>query len=122
MHRDVRERWDLERKRDIADFIGCYLSEPKPHLYFDSPTTPLNRIRFTRSLQTHDIALALQSLMLCHDNTVFINGTAYEVEKNVYRTLLSLADKRQLEAASSPPQEAIDVLYQWYLSGYIVLV
>ena len=108
-------------KRDIADFLGCYLSEPKPHIFFEPPARPCSRSRFEQALQTRGAALALQSQMLCHYNTVFINGTAHEVGKDAYRALRSLADTRQIDAVSSVPQEAFDLLYQWYLNGYIAL-
>ncbi len=109
-------------ERDIADFIGCYLSEPKPHIFFDPPAKPLNRARFEQALQTRGVALALKSQMLCHNSTVFINGTAHTVGKNTYRALRILADTRRLDPTDKLPPEALDVLYQWHADGYIAFV
>ncbi len=105
-------------KGDIADFLGCYLSEPKPHVYFDPPAKPASRRRFDRTLQARGIELDLKSQMLCHGDTVFINGNAYPVDARDYRILRSLADHRRL-APSVLPEPVISLLYRWYVDGYI---
>ena len=111
-------RWDDE---DVANFLGSYLSEPKPHIYFDAPAKPLSLARFEQALQTRDIVLDLKTQMLCHGSTVFINGDSYPVGKGVYRALRELADKRRLEAATKLTHEAVELLYEFYLDGYIEL-
>ncbi len=109
-------------KRDIADFLGCYLSEPKSHIFFAPPARPLSRTRFEQAVQIRGVALDLKTQMLCHGSSVFINGTAHAVGKDAYRTLRTLADARELVAAPGLLQEALELLYQWYLDGYIRLV
>ncbi len=108
-------RW---KKRDIADFLGCYLSEPKPHIVFNPPVTPSTRKRFARIMQTRGIELDLKSLMLCHGDTVFINGNAHTVKAGAYRILRSLADSRRL-APADLAEPVLSLLYQWYIDGYI---
>lgn len=112
-------QWDDE---DIANFLGSYLSEPKPHIFFDAPAKPLSSIRFEQALQTRGIALDLKTQMLCHDATLFINGDSYPVGKGCYRALRELADTRQLAAAAKLPAEALKLLYEFYLDGYLKLV
>ena len=111
-------QWDNE---DVANFLGSYLSEPKPHIFFDAPAKPLSAERFEQALQTRNIALNLKTQMLCHSNTVFINGDAHQVGKGSYRVLRELADSRQLAAATKLTGEALDLLYEFYLDGYIEL-
>ena len=106
-------------KRDIAGFLGCYLSEPKPHIFFDSPEKPLSHARFEQTLKTKGVKLDLKTQMLCHDSTIFINGESHIVGKDAYRTLRILADSRQLNATAGLPPQALDLLYQWYTDGYI---
>jgi len=106
-------------KRDIACFLGSYLSEPKPHIFFDPPDKPLSRAHFDKAMQMNGIALDLKSQMLCHNGTVFTNGVAHPVGKAVYRILRSLADARQLDPASDMQVEVLDLLYQWYTDGYL---
>lgn len=112
-------RWE---RRDIAGFLGCYLSEPKPHVFFEPPGTPLGAAHFSRAVHTRGAVLDLKTQMLCHDGTVFINGAAHAVSHAVYRCLRSLADARRLEAAAEVPPEAAELLYEWYLDGYIAPV
>jgi 50S ribosomal protein L16 3-hydroxylase len=109
-------RW---RRRDVADFLGSYLSEPKPHVFFDPPEKPLSDQSFARAVRTHGVALDLKTQMLCHDRTVFMNGIACSVGKTAYRYLRDLADARRLDAAVEIPSDATEWLYGWYLDGYV---
>jgi 50S ribosomal protein L16 3-hydroxylase len=109
-------RWDDE---DIANFLGSYLSEPKPHIFFDAPGKPLTQARFEQVLQTRGVKLDLKTQMLCHGSTVFINGDAYPVGQGSYRVLRELADARSLPAAAKLPREAANQVYQWYLDGFV---
>lgn len=107
-------------KHDIANFLGNYLSEPKPHIFFDPPTKPLNHAEFEYSVQTGGMAMSLKTQMLCHGNTIFINGMAHAVGKTAYKELRTLADARQLGPVTGLSQETLDLLYRWYEYGYIV--
>lgn len=109
-------------KREIAAFLGSYLSEPKPHIFFDPPAKPVSAARFEQLLQQRGVALDLQTQMLCHDHMVFINGEEHKVSKTSYPILRELADSRQLAASAKLNSEVIDLLYQWYTDGYIVTV
>ena len=109
-------------KNDIAGFLGCYLSEPKPHIFFDAPEKPLTLARFTQTLKSRGIQLDLKTQMLCHQRKIFINGEAHSVDKATYAVLRQLADSRELGAAVEIPSQALDLLYEWYLDGYIAPV
>ena len=112
-----RVRWS---KRDVASFLGCYLSEPKAHIYFEPPRTPLSRARFTQALTTRGVALDLKTQMLCHAGQVFINGVAHATDRPSHRVLRELADQRRLDMQAAWPAQALALLYQWYVDGYIV--
>jgi 50S ribosomal protein L16 3-hydroxylase len=109
-------KWDDE---DVANFLGSYLSEPKPHIFFEAPAKPLPQARFEQALEKRGVALDLKTQMLCRDSTVFINGDAHPVGKGSYRALRELADGRSLPPPARLPREAADLLYQWYLDGYV---
>ena len=111
-------QWDDE---DVANFLGSYLSEPKPHIFFDAPDKPLSATRFAQALLTRGITLDLKTQMLCHDSTVFINGDSHPVGKGSYRALRELADSRELPAGNKLTQEALELLYEFYLDGYLDL-
>jgi 50S ribosomal protein L16 3-hydroxylase len=109
-------RWD---KGDIANFLGCYLSEPKPHIFFDAPDAPPSLNKFEKSIKNNGMALDLKSQMLCHDGSIFINGESIPATGSDYVLLRSLADNRQLPAQTACSDELAELLYQWYLDGYI---
>jgi 50S ribosomal protein L16 3-hydroxylase len=113
-----RVKWD---KSDIARFLGCYLSDPKPHIFFEPPVKPYPLKRFQQTIQKSGVTLDLKTQLLCHDDTIFINGEEYCVDKDSYSTIRTLADDRQLSATANLPYEALDLLYQWYTDGYISL-
>ena len=109
-------RWDRE---DVANFLGCYLSEPKPHIFFDAPEPPLRPAKFRQAIQKHGVKLDLKSQMLCHAGWVFMNGEAHRVNAVDYALLRALADERTTSALSDTPAGLNELLYQWYLDGYI---
>ena len=109
-------RWD---KEDIANFLGCYLSEPKPHIFFDAPKRPLSPAKFRQTIQKRGAMLTLKSQMLCHAGWVFMNGEAHWTDSRDYPLLRTLADERESPALKGCSAGAIELLYQWYLDGYI---
>jgi 50S ribosomal protein L16 3-hydroxylase len=109
-------RWD---KEDIANFLGCYLSEPKPHIFFDAPERPLSQARFRQAVLKSGVQLDLKTQMLCHAGWIFMNGEEHLVNAQDYPWLRSLADRRESLAVKDCTAESIELLYQWYLDGYI---
>jgi 50S ribosomal protein L16 3-hydroxylase len=109
-------RWD---KEDIANFLGCYLSDPKPHIFFDPPQRPMSAAKFELALQKHGVKLDLKCQMLCHADTVFMNGEAQAFAPIAYQQLRDLADQRSLPSISANLAEICPILYQWYLDGYL---
>ncbi len=111
-------QWDDE---DIANFLGSYLSEPKPHVYFETKHKPLQITKFLQAIQERGVVLHLKTQMLCHDKTVFMNGDSYQVGKKSYAILRELADSRVLLPAVKLSSEVEQLLYEFYLDGYLDL-
>jgi 50S ribosomal protein L16 3-hydroxylase len=109
-------------KQNVADFLGCYLSEPKPHIFFDAPKKPISRVSFEHALATFGVELNIKTQMLCHNSTVFINGIAHTVNQATYRGLRTLADTRQLVTAPELSAQGVELIYQGYLDGYISII
>jgi len=109
-------RWD---KEDIANFLGCYLSEPKPHIFFDSPESGISPSKFKKQFKNKGLELDLKSQMLCHAGSIFMNGEANQVLEENYPLLRELADHRTIAAPAACSDELLELLYQWYLDGYL---
>ncbi|MEK6594171.1 MAG: cupin domain-containing protein [Pseudomonadota bacterium] len=108
-------------ERDIAQFAGQYLTEPKPHVVFDPPRRPLARRSFALRAARHGLRLALKTQMLCHGRQIFINGECCKPNAATGRLLLQLADQRFLPPHTDANTESSHWLYQWYRAGYIEL-
>jgi 50S ribosomal protein L16 3-hydroxylase len=108
-------QWSEE---DIAEFLGCYLSEPKPHIFFAPPGRPLKLDRFLAELARSGCRLDLKTQMLSRQGRIFINGVAVSPAADDFPALLELADRRKL-----PPGEfrasLTEQVHAWYLDGYL---
>lgn len=109
------------RDRDILEFLGRYLTEPKPHVFFTPPAQPLTAAVFARRAARFGLRLALKSQMLFRGSRVFINGERCEVGPVAAPLLTKLADRRRLIPPLPLDAEAANWLYQWYRAGYIEL-
>lgn len=108
-------QWD---SADVADFLGTYLTEPKPHIVFERPKR-LQAEKFREKLTKQGVHLALKSQMLYSGRHVFINGEMMEAEGALLRLLVELADKRELPPALAVPDEAVALLHQWASAGWL---
>jgi 50S ribosomal protein L16 3-hydroxylase len=95
--------------RSVLQFLGCYLTEPKPHVYFDPPARTTAR----------GVELDLKTLMLYRGRGFFVNGSACTTGPAAAAILRRLADRWRLEPALALNAEAARWLYQWYRAGYI---
>lgn len=105
---------------DIENFLGIYLSEPKSHIFFEPPVKPLTPRLFLQQIKQNGVQLDLKSRILSGHNKFFINGEVYRVSSNAFKTLLKLADNHEFPPSSHIDEDIEKILYQWYVSGYIV--
>ena len=111
-------RW---QQRDVAEFLGIYLTEPKARVVFKPPHQRLSEAAFSMAAKKRGVELALPSLMLYSRATHFMNGESYTTEKAA-PVLRRLADTRRLAPLQVPVDgAAMDLLYRWYHAGYILL-
>lgn len=107
-------RWDREM---ITDFLGRYLSEPKAHVFYEPPETPLTRQRFAGQLKKNGFRLDPRSVLLFADGRFFLNGEAVEGSLPCQSQLAELGHHRRLPATDHDAA-LVDLLYGWYLDGY----
>jgi 50S ribosomal protein L16 3-hydroxylase len=108
---------------DVADFLGSYLSEPKPDVVFDAnKKTSLSN--FNKNLAKYGITLDLKSQMLFTGNTFYLNGEAVSFTGESAQVLTKLADLRVLSAddlndGQTSDDRLLKQLHEWYLAGFL---
>ena len=112
----ARIRWN---PADIAQFAGCYLSDPKPNVFFDAPEQELSLVAFGKLASKHGVALDLRTRMLFTGGEFFINGEAFRADADEIEALKTLADRRRI--AAPLPKRLVQRLHVWYQAGWIVI-
>jgi 50S ribosomal protein L16 3-hydroxylase len=110
----------------VSEFIGTYLSEPKPDVVFEA-NKKITLRAFSEKLSTLGIALDLKSLMLFSDNCFFLNGEMINFTDTSATIMKILADNRSVIAEDLKTYQPIDSallqqLYDWYIAGYLHLI
>lgn len=110
----------------VSEFLGTYLSDPKPDLVFDANKKIALRA-FSEKMTTIGIALDLKSLMLFSDDDFFLNGEMVNFTGESATILKILADNRSIVAEDLKAYPSIDSillqqLYDWYIAGYLHLI
>jgi 50S ribosomal protein L16 3-hydroxylase len=111
----ARIRWD---RRDIAAFVGEYLTEPKSHVFFDPPEEPVDRRTFGRAVAAGGYVLDARSLLLWSEAGFFLNGEAIEFPASDRASVTELANRRRLPPASGYSRSLLDLLHGWYEDGF----
>ena len=108
-------------KDDVADFLGKYLTEPKPDVVFE-PARKISKADFTKKLAQKTLHLNLKSQMLFHAEHFYLNGEKLSVTSTLFAEMRELADTKTLQtpALSANIHAALgDVLYAAYLAGFV---
>ena len=108
----------------IRRFIGCYLTEPKSHVIFDPPETPLSAGAFRKLAMRYGLELDLKTRILYDDEYIFINGAAHTPVPGAAPNLREFADQRLFSASAfakieSKPMRAF--LHDRYRDGTVVI-
>ncbi|MGE5318761.1 MAG: JmjC domain-containing protein [Hyphomicrobiaceae bacterium] len=110
----ARIKWS---RRDVAEFAGRYLSDPKPNVFFDAPDAPLDRAAFAKQAHKNGVALDPKSRLLFTGKRFFINGEAFTPATDETVALKQLADRRSL--APPFPAALCERFYDWYEAGWL---
>lgn len=105
----------------VADFLGRYLSEPKPDVLFE-PNRKVSLAQFHKKILQHGIRLDLKSQMLFCAETFYLNGEAFIATAPQVALMQQLADTRKINGAciaDAVNESLLTHLHGWYLSGYI---
>jgi 50S ribosomal protein L16 3-hydroxylase len=82
----------------IDTFIGRFLTEPKPSVWFDSRPLPASAT-LVRQAGRRGLRLDRRTRMLYRKGRVFVNGEAFDFGQPTQTPMKRLADQRRLEPA-----------------------
>jgi 50S ribosomal protein L16 3-hydroxylase len=109
--------------KDIAEFLGSYLSEPKANVVFDPPVRALNEQKFVERAKKTGIRLDRKTNLLYNTHSYFVNGEAAALSAKAKKWLPELADTRRLEAKRfvtlTDDLTMTSLLHEWYRAGWI---
>ncbi len=117
MRRALRAiRWS---DADVAQFGGCFLSEPKHQVFFEPPPRPRSRRRFEERAARGGLVLDRRSRLLFSGTMFFMNGEAVRAGTQAARALRELADARALRGPAKAGAEFWALAYAWYKQGFV---
>jgi 50S ribosomal protein L16 3-hydroxylase len=110
-------------EKDVASFLGTYLSEPKANVVFDPPRRALNEIRFIERVKKSGLRLDKKTILLYDNTSYFLNGEQETLPPTLKKWLPELADRRYLEGKRfvtlSDDSSMTALLHEWYCAGWI---
>ena len=107
----------------VDAFIGKFLSEPKPHVFFDAPADAVTQRKFGTLAAARGVELDLKTRMLFSTAGFFINGEHAAPPPAAHAALRRLADQRRLaaDAVAALDPESISLLHAWHAQGWLHL-
>ena len=106
-----RIRWN---GADARDFLGRYLSTPKPNVVFSPPPRG-----FRGKLERKAVALHARTQMLYLGARFFINGESFVPRARQRRVLAELADRRRVPGRMLERAGLGRLVREWHRAGYL---
>src|SRR5437764_2807933 len=113
-------RWGPE---DVARFVGCHLSEPKPIVRFQAPKPGLNVPTFGSRMTVRGLGLDRATQLLYDDASFYMNGEPVAFGGAGVEPLRRFANRRALSGPECRTLAGplLRLLYDWYRYGFIQL-
>jgi len=109
----ARIRWT---RGDVAEFLGRFLSTPKPNIVF----SPSKR-RFPRGIGDRIVTLHPMTQMLYRGSRFFVNGEILVPRPAQRRALAALADRRCAPGGMLARAGLERVILEWHQAGFLDL-
>jgi 50S ribosomal protein L16 3-hydroxylase len=103
--------------RDVREFAGMHLSQPRAHVFFTPPRRPLGLAAFRARSRRSGLALDPRSRLLFSGAMFFLNGERLDVPPAAGRLLRRLADERRLDAPPAASAGFWRLAHAAYLRG-----
>ena len=102
--------------------LGRYLTDPKPHVFFEPPAPAMSLAAFQRAAARRGVALTLKTRFLFAKDLFFLNGNEFPVAATDSRLFRLLADTRRIAAeqvANARGKSFRSTLYRAYTDGFL---
>ena len=110
---------------DIEAFLGEYLSEPKPSVFFTPPAQRLTPATFLKQIAKNGLRLDAKSRLLYDRQNIYFNGIALHATGREKTLLRELANTHRLQPSSCAACGQLPALqaqlFEWYQAGYLRL-
>ena len=114
----ARLRWS---RTDVADFLGEYLSAPKPHVAFTPRRRALARPAFARRLASAEAVLDRKTQLLYLGRRFYLNGAALAPRPAQRAPLAAFADARRIAGRALLRGGLLELAHEWYQDGVLHL-
>jgi 50S ribosomal protein L16 3-hydroxylase len=115
---------------DVGDFLGRFLTRPKPLVRFATPAPPIDRAAFDRRVigrgrgKPARLALALPTRGLVRRGRLFLNGEAFVPRREALPALRTLLAARALPLPlprALTADATLALLHTWVAAGYVTV-
>lgn len=107
-------KWD---KKTVEQFLGKYLTEPKPQVFLNLPEIELSQPVFQRLALRDGVRLTRKSQLLFTTGYYFLNGESYPLKAKSKKFFQELANTREIKLTRQQLKDHGDMLYNAYLDG-----
>jgi 50S ribosomal protein L16 3-hydroxylase len=114
----ARIRWS---RADVADFLGEYLSAPKPQVSFAPRRRRLARAAFAQRLARAEAVLDRKTQLLYLGRRFYLNGDALTPLPAERTSLARLADARRIAGRTLARGGLAELAREWYHDGVLHL-
>jgi 50S ribosomal protein L16 3-hydroxylase len=110
---------ELAFDRDaIAEFAGCFATDPKPSVIFTPPPDPISRTQFAKQALAQGVRLDPGTLCSYDATRLYVNGEAFVLMGDI-EFWRDFANARRSRVSKLLAKETIDALYEWYDEGWL---
>jgi 50S ribosomal protein L16 3-hydroxylase len=115
-----RIRWD---RAAVTDFLGRFLTLPKPRFVLVAPRRPLGADELARRLRGRGrLALALPRRGLVRRGRLYLNGASYRADRDTLRLFTELVSERALALPLRLSRRGLELVHGWYKDGAVHVV
>lgn len=123
---DALARWIADwrpRRGEIDDFIGRFLTEPKPGVWFQRPARRMSGATFARRVAQSGLRVDRRTRLVYRAGTAFINGESVRLTRETGAALRRMSNARALPpgAVCETPVDSplLALLRAWFDAGWI---